>query len=115
MPTIEAALELGITEISEIRQLIVVTDAEEFRAKVLGILNSMSESNRRGREIVGRLATVITADVGVAERHARAQSALLHRIEVLAEDATTEDNEHLTEAYMQLPRPYEDSFTPPRP
>lgn len=98
----KAAVDSGITNTSEMAELLEATKNEDFRAKGLAVINEIAEQMDNWRELIKRLDELLGGRESVAEQQHKTELVLLERIQELGKEALAEDLRALAEAYNML-------------
>jgi hypothetical protein len=96
---VRAAMDMGITDSSELAELINATRNEDLRATVNTIIEPLNE----WRALMERLSELLSAREAVAEKQYQTELDLLNRIREVGKEADTPDGLYaLAAAYAQL-------------
>lgn len=109
-PSVRAALEMGISDLDDIRDLITTAQGEELRADLLksygmlrrnaqSLLAAGSELERRAERYVAQQEELADANFELDVKHVALQKVLMSRIEALAGAADVNDLYTLVSAY----------------
>jgi len=127
--TVQAAMQMGIADLEDIRELIISAEGEQLRAVLEGARARISAGAQAILDAVDRIraiqdqlrqqaAEVDASDIDLDHHHVRAQKALLSRTIELAEHADVESLYSLTASYSMLiplwrwERPQQSSIEP---
>jgi hypothetical protein len=110
---------MGITDVEQMKALILDMSIEEARTKlsihVDRIVGRFQTLHRDVEQLTDELIRLYDATMQLAAKHRETQEALLKRVTALASEASAEEIYALAGAYISLPPPYSQEFYSPLP
>jgi hypothetical protein len=115
---VRALLDMGITDVDQMKALILDMSIEEARTKlsihVDRIVGRFQTLQRDVKQLTDELIRLYDATMQLASSHREAQDAILKRIAALSAEASAEELFALVGTYVTLPPPYSQEFYRPQ-
>lgn len=100
---VKAAMDVGITDVSELTELVNATRNEDLRATINTTIEQLAKPLKEWQAIMKQFSDLVNARELIAEKQAQTEVALLDKIHELSKEAQTpEDLYTLAAAYTQL-------------
>jgi hypothetical protein len=96
-------MEMGLTDPTELADIINATENEDLRAAINSIIEQLTKSREKWLVLVARFSGLMKARELIAEKQGQAEATLLDRIHELGKETDSPEGLHeLAAAYAQL-------------